>query len=303
MRPARVGIAPADVRTADGRGTEEAITLGFEFVGVVEEANGEGPGAERAKKMVGRRVVGSKTIACGRCDLCRRGLSIHCREQMVLGARGWDGCFADLVRLPVANLHEVPEGVDDDSAIFAEAVAAAVHAAHQIHIEGKAYITVLGDGVVALLCAQVMEKMNASVRLIGESEGRLALCDKWGIRSRLAGDIGVRADQDAVIDCTGTPRGFEMALGLVRPRGTVLVKAPFTKAQAVARPMGTVAIVRDEIEVIGSRSGPLPEALAQLRDGRVDVASMISRRSKLDDAVSALEIAERPDQLKVVMDV
>ena len=307
VRVVRAGIAPADLMTAQGLGTEGPITMGFEFVGVVEEigpaAEGAGRAADRVRTLLGKRVVGSKTLACGQCDLCRRGLSIHCREQMVVGVRGRDGCFADSVCLPVRNLHEVPDSVDDDCAVFAEAVAAAVHAAHQIHLEGKTFVTVLGDGVVALLCAQVMQKMNASVRVIGENADRLTLCDKWGIKSRNVEDIGLRADQDAVIDCTGTPRGFERALQLVRPRGTVLVKKPYTKAQAGARPLGMVAIVRDEIEVIGSRSGPLPEALEHLRAQRVDVAPLITRRMKLDRGDEALEVAAHEDQLKVLMDV
>lgn len=307
MRPVRVGIAPADLVTAQGLGTEGPITMGFEFVGIVEEVGPpDGAGeraAHRAKGLLGKRVVGSKTLACGRCDLCRRGLSIHCREQLVVGVSGRDGCFADSICLPLRNLHEVPDSVDDDCAIFAEAVAAAVHAAHQIHLEGKTYVTVLGDGVVALLCAQVMQRMNASVRAIGENAAHLALCDKWGVKSRNVQDIGLRADQDAVIDCTGTPRGFERALKLVRPRGIVLVKKPYTKTQAAARPLGNVAIVRDEIEVIGSRSGTLPEALEYLRTERVDVVSLITRRMKLDRGDEALEVAAREDQLKVLMDV
>lgn len=307
VRPIRVGIAPADLKTAQGLGSEDPITMGFEFVGIVQEvgpANGNDDRASaRAEAMLGKRVVGSKTLSCGRCDLCRRGLSIHCREQVVVGVRGRDGCFADSLCLPARNLHIVPESVDDDRALFAEAVSAAVHAAHQIHLEGKTFVTVLGDGVVSLLCAQVMLRMNASVRVIGENEARLALCDKWGVKSRNVEDIGLRADQDAVIDCTGTPRGFERALQLVRPRGTILVKKPYTKAQAHARPLGTTAIVRDEIEVIGSRSGPLPEALEYLRTERVDVVSLITHRMKLDDGDRALEIAAREDQVKVLMDV
>lgn len=306
VRPRRVGIAPADLTTAQHHGAEGPITMGFEFVGIVEEIGPPIEGdraAERARKLLGKRVVGSKTLSCGQCDLCRRGLPIHCREQMVLGMRGRDGCFADALCLPVRNLHEIPDLIDDDAAIFTEAIAAAVHAAHQIHLEGKSYVTVLGDGAVALLCAQVMQKLNASVRVVGESAQCLALCDKWGLKSRNIADIGLRADQDAVIDCTGTPRGFEKALALVRPRGTILVKKPYTRAQAAMTPLGTVAIVRDEIEVIGSRSGPLPEAIEYLRAERVDVVSLITRRMKLDDAVKALDIAAQPEQIKVLMDV
>src|SRR5262245_64434721 len=62
--------------------------LGHEFVGTVAE----GPAPWR-----GRRVVGEINFACGRCDVCARGLSRHCPTRRVLGILNADGAFADYV--------------------------------------------------------------------------------------------------------------------------------------------------------------------------------------------------------------
>ena len=70
----------------------------------------------------------------------------------------------------------------------------------------------------------VMAKLNASVRLVGRYSEKLAVCEKWGIKHRHVDDVGRRSDQDIVVDCTGSPDGLDLALRLVRPRGTVVLK-------------------------------------------------------------------------------
>ncbi|MCA9311139.1 MAG: alcohol dehydrogenase catalytic domain-containing protein, partial [Phycisphaerales bacterium] len=251
IQPVRVGICATDLEIRRGYMGGHPITLGHEFVGRVLATNPLPAQAERYRKLTGKRVVGSINAVCGECDLCRSGLSTHCRNRTVLGISGRDGCFADAFCLPLVNLHEVPDSIDDDHAVFVEPLAAAIHGSQQIRMEGKPYITVLGDGRLGLLCAQVMQRMNASVRVIGMHAGKLALCERWGIKHRLLSDIGLRGDQDIVVDCTGSPRGFADALRLVRPRGVILLKSTFAPHPEV--PVDPASIVINEIQVIGSR--------------------------------------------------
>jgi len=302
VRPLRVGIGASDRAIASSSNGHPAITLGHEFVGVVESATGLKGRAGEARSLVGKRVVGAITVVCGSCDMCSGGLSNHCRHSKALGISGIDGCFADAFALPIANLHAVPDSVDDDAAVFAEPLASAVQAMHHVRIEGKPYITILGDGTVGLLCAQLFSKLNASVRLIGRHESKLAIAEKWGIKHRPASDVGRRADQDVVVDCTGSSGGLELALRLVRPRGTVVLKS-----RAMPREQSPCIDVRPiaehEIQLVGSRCGPIPEALRLLERGEIDVTSLVTRRSTLDRAVEALRIASDPASIKVLLDV
>jgi alcohol dehydrogenase len=198
-------------------------------------------------------------------------------------------------------LHPVPDSVDDDTALFATGVAAAQHARAQLHLKGKTYITVLGDSAEGLLCAQLMARANASVRLVGEHPERLEICAKWSVRHRPLADIGRNADQDIVVDCTGTEDGLATALRLARPRGQVLLRAPSTLGST---PTESLALIAErELQVIGSREGPIPEAMRALENGEVDVASLISRRMKLDDAEAALKLAHAdPATVKALID-
>jgi len=296
IRTLRCSISRRD-HTAAADGSPFRGVLGHECVGIVEKINGEDTNG-----LTGKRVVCSINTFCGSCDLCARGLSVHCRQRKLLGLDQLDGCFADTFTMPVFNLVAVPDHVDDDHAIFAQPLANAIQAIRQLTIEGKPYITVLGDGPTALLAAQMMAKLNASVRLIGMNHTRLSLCEKWGIKHRHVDDIGRRADQDIVVDCTGSTQGIALAMQLVRPRGKVLLKSLFLQPNA-HQTVDLTPLLLHEIELIGSHIGPVSEAIAVLGQHDVDVVSLISKRSSLDQIERAWSASKHPDIVKIVLEV
>jgi threonine dehydrogenase-like Zn-dependent dehydrogenase len=291
-----VGLGDVDVEICRGLFDFRGV-LGHEFVATVESVAG---GDRRG--LTGRRVVGTVNVACGGCDMCRKGLAAHCRRQTVLGQRGRDGCLADCFVLPGENLVPVPDSLDDDHAVFAYTLAAALQSVRQLTIEGKPYITVLGDAPLGLLTAQVMAKLNASVRVIGRDPQRLALCERWGVKHRHLDEIGRRADQDVVVDCTGRADGLTLALQLVRPRGTVLLKSPLARA-AMNGTVDLTTVVTSEVVVAGSSGGPIGEAVAMLERDEVDVISLLGRRMRLDDGPAVLHAAAEPRALKVIVEV
>jgi threonine dehydrogenase-like Zn-dependent dehydrogenase len=290
VRVRQAGICSTDLEITKGYMGFSGI-LGHEFVGEVVQS------ADRS--LIGQRVVGEINVVCGRCDLCMSGLSSHCRNRSVLGIVNRDGAFADYLRLPAMNLHALPASVDDDAATFVEPLAAAYQVLKQLNFEGRKWVTVLGDGRLGLLVAQVLRDANCQVRVIGKHPQKLALCEKWSIRSRPLADIVPRHDQDVVIDCTGSVSGFELALKMVRPRGTIVLKT----TTAAGKPLNLAPVVIDEINIIGSRCGPFREAIRALAEKRVDITSLIHRRMKLEQGVEAMELAGRPGVLKVILNI
>ncbi|MAE65526.1 MAG: alcohol dehydrogenase [Phycisphaeraceae bacterium] len=297
LRPTLMGICATDLELSKGYMRFTGV-LGHEFVGVVEEV-----ASAEENHWVGRRVVSTINCVCGRCDMCRSGLREHCRDRTVLGIQGRDGCFAERVAVPVRNLLEVPDALDDDHAVFTEPLAAAYQILRQLTIEGRPYITVLGDGRLGLLCAQVMSQLNATVRLVGRHPEKLVLCEKWNVKHRLLEDVGRRADQDIVVDCTGSHDGLAVAMQMVRPRGKIVMKTTLAPpANGDPKPPPDLApLVVNEIELIGSRCGPFTEALTAMGAARVDVVSLISRRMNLSDGVEAMRTAARKDVIKVLL--
>ena len=294
IRPTLMGVCATDIELCQGYMGFTGV-LGHEFVGVVEAVNGP-----RGKELVGNRVVGTINCVCGKCDMCQGGLREHCRDRTVLGIAGRDGCFAERFTLPVINLLPVPDGLDDDRAVFTEPLAAAFQILRQLTIEGRPYITVLGDGRLGLLCAQVLSRLNATVRCVGKHPEKLALCEKWNVKHRLLDDVGLRADQDIVVDCTGSASGLVTAMAMVRPRGKIVMKTTIAP-RADGATLDLSPIVINEIELIGSRCGPFPEALGALANESVDVLSLISRRMSLSEGVEAIRAAQQPGVIKVLL--
>ncbi len=326
IRPTRLAISSTDIALARGLAPAHAPpftgVMGHEFVGVVAEINlpkDAPPALEVRRKLKGKRVVAPMNLVCGKCELCRGGLSSHCRARSVMGALGRDGCFAEAFTLPLTSLHAVPDAIDDDSAVFASLIAAAAHAAQMLRIEGKPYITVLGDGPLGLLTAQVMTRLNASVRLLGKHPEKFALCEHWGVKHRHIDEVGRRADQDVVVDCTGSPSGLPLALQLVRPRGKIILKTTTTRlpiapptptpgAPAPQLPGGDAwsainlaPLVVNEIELLGCRCGSIDQALGLLARKDLSIASLITKRFKFDQAAQALQAATQ-GAIKIVLD-
>lgn len=294
VRPLRLGVSGEDVRVARAPAAFTGV-LGHEFVGVVEHA----VGGSAAERLVGRRVVGSSLVACGRCPMCRGGLSTHCAARTVLGVLGRDGCFAERFVIPASNLVALPASVSDDAAVCAHSLGRVLHAMRMLRLEGKAYVSVLGDGALALLAAQAMAARNASVRLLGRHGSNLDLCGKWGVKHRGEHEAGRRHDQDVVFDCVGDASSVDLALGLVRPRGTlVLLNAPHDSPGAPdAR-----RVVEHELVVLGSRGAAIGDAVVALASGAVDALSLVTRRFRFDDAIEAIRAAGEPGALKVLLD-
>lgn len=291
IRVRMAGICGTDLQLLEGYAEFRGIP-GHEFVGRVEAA-----GSPDDAGWIGRRVVGEINIGCGRCEWCAAGIKEHCVSRTVVGIRGRDGAFAEMLSLPASNLHEVPDTVDDETAVFVEPTAAACRILEQVPIDNGMRVAVLGDGRMGLLAAQALRTAAPDVTLFGRHDEKLEIGRALGLDTRRA-DASTRGASrfDLVVDATGRPEGIQRALDLVRPRGTVLLKSTFHGLAPVA----SWPIVVDEVTVIGSRCGPFRRALELLASGAVHVRPLVSRVTTIDDYKSAFADARRA--LKILFD-
>lgn len=285
----RAGICRTDLEIVRGYMDFNGV-LGHEFVGRVIK----GPSAWQ-----GRRVVAEINCVCGQCDMCTGGLRNHCRQRTVLGIDGRDGVFADRVVVPVRNLHEVPDAVSDDDAVFVEPLAAAFQLVRQLRFDRASCVLVLGDGRLGQLIARALRLTYPSLVLVGKHPAKLELAEKVGIQTRTVDDFVPDGRCDVVVDATGSASGFDLACRAVRPRGIIALKS----THAGAEPLNLAPIVINEVTVIGSRCGPFPDALDALARGEVDVTNLTGRRMPLERAVEAFEAAGSNNVVKVLLDV
>jgi threonine dehydrogenase-like Zn-dependent dehydrogenase len=292
VRVTLAGVCNTDLEIVRGY-AGFAGTLGHEFVGVVESA----PDAS----LVGRRVVGEINAGCGVCELCAGGDARHCPRRTVLGIVGRDGAFAEFLRLPVENLLPVPDGIEDARAVFAEPLAAACGISERVEIRDGMRVAVVGDGKLGLLCAQAIKAQTAApVTLIGRHENKLAIARARGVETALVeelqGDLLTQAF-DVVVEASGASGGFALALRLVRPRGTLVLKSTFHGATEI----DAARIVVEEISIVGSRCGRFAPALELLARDAVDVTSLITDQFALADGLRAMERARESGVLKVLL--
>ena len=206
------------------------------------------------------------------------------------------GAFAELVALPIVNLHEVPEGVAEEAAVFTEPLAAAAEILEQMEVPRGTRVAVLGDGRLGLLIAQVLRHTGAPVTVLGRHEEKLALARSWGMGVASPGGLKPRTFR-VVVEATGSRAGLEQALELVEPRGTVVMKSTF---HAPAQ-FDTAKLVVDEVTLLGSRCGNFATALQLLSNGAVDVLPLISKTFALEAGREAFDYVSRNSCLKVLL--
>lgn len=291
VRVTLAGICNTDLEIALGYAGFSG-TLGHEFVGVIESL------PEVGSLTLGQRVVGEINAGCGNCDLCRGGDSRHCAKRTVLGIVGRNGAHAEFVQLPIANLLPVPDTVSDEQAVFTEPLSAACGILERARISERTDVAVIGDGKLGLLCAQVLATTGAPVTLLGKHRNKLEIVARRGIETATIDKAQSRARQfDVVVEASGSATGFNLALELLRPRGTLVLKSTFHGATD----LNAARIVVDEISVIGSRCGRFAPALELLKANAVDVTSLISEEQSLSDGLRAMKRAAAPGVLKILL--
>ncbi len=289
IRVALAGICSTDLRITRGYMSFTGV-LGHEMVGTVVS----GP-----PEWSDKRVVCEINCVCRQCDMCLAGLSNHCRKRTVLGIDGRGGCFADFVAVPVRNLHAIPDVVSDEEAVFVEPLAAAYQVLAQCPIDERMNVSVVGPGRLGLLVAQVLATTGCKLTVIGRNRKKLLFCEKKGVQAIHVDELVPHQDRQIVVECSGSPAGLDVAMQLVRPRGTIILKSTY----ADTRSLNLAPLVVNEVTLLGSRCGPFPEAVNALARQAVDVRSMISKTFPIEQALEAFTAAQDSDNVKVLLKI
>jgi alcohol dehydrogenase len=284
------GICNTDYEITKGYMGYKGI-LGHEFVGLVEEINDED------KSLLGKRVVGEINNGCEVCELCHKGLQRHCFNRQTLGIWQKDGCFAQYLTWPLKTLLEVPTNVSDEQAVFVEPLAAGLEILEQLHIQPIQKVVILGDGKLGLTTALALSASNLDVLLVGKHQNKLDIASEQGVNVKLLSNLKIEKTYDFVVEATGSISGFETALALTKPRGTLVLKSTV----AASKEFNLAPIVIDEIRVQGSRCGQFAPALRLLASGKVNFYPLISATYPIDKAIEAFEKNKEQNTLKVLI--
>lgn len=238
--------------------------LGHEFIGEVVESDDPA--------LIGKVVAGELNEGCGDCIYCRTGREKHCLDRKVIGMSK-DGCFAEYMTIATRLLHVLPEGLEPEKAIFTEPLAAALEICEQVSIKPSLNAAVIGDGRLAFMVTQVLALTGIDLTVIGKHPDKLRMFEPFA-RVRLrdeyidgAGYKSLSGEEcfEYVVEASGNETGIELAMNIVRKKGTIILKS--TYAGKTSLDLSLFAV--NELTLVGSRCGPFEPALKLLKDGKV----------------------------------
>jgi len=300
VRVESVGICGTDLRIHAGTiPVAYPRVMGHEVVGTLAT----GPRA-------GERVLLDPGIACGRCLQCREARTNICTEGWLLG-RDRDGGMCEIVTVPAANVHALPDGLDPATAPLLQVLATCVHAQRRSRVLPGESAVVLGLGVTGLLHLQ-LAKLGGAAPLIGvtRSAPKLTIAHELGAALTVPADgseteavaEALPGGADLVIECVGTVAALSTAMKMVRTGGRILAYGTITETSGA---VPFYELYHKEIAVLGARSARVedfPAAIDAVATGSVALDALVSARHPLDDVASAVQAAAAPGALKVFVD-
>jgi L-iditol 2-dehydrogenase len=267
VRPRLAGVCRSDFKFLSivgwGRtilavtGLPTGVVPGHEVVGTVTEADEDGTFA------VGDRVVLEPTISCEDkglepCRACRAGDDHVCERMAARGSQApgpgfghngrYGGGWSEEVIAPARRAYQVPEGMDDQTAVLAEPTAVAVHAVARNLPPPESEVLVIGPGTIGLATVAALRAFVPTVRITVAGLGHFAddLATAAGadalvhgtraelveaaagtlgaevVGGRLSGPV-IDAGFDVVFDAVASEQTIDDALRMTRPRGRIVV--------------------------------------------------------------------------------
>jgi len=217
-----VGICGSDMHAYHGHDERRPapLVLGHEAAGVITT----GPKA-------GRRVTVNPLVTCGSCGYCLSGRSHLCPGRQIISMPPRPGAFSDLVRIPEANIVEVPQGLGLVEAALAEPIAVSYHAVG-VGVRAlsrplsAARCAVLGGGAIGLAAALVLDMQGAGEIDVGEPNAlrRDTVAKAGPFRPYAPGAKGEPPESsiDLVVDAVGADATRAAASRMVRPGGVIV---------------------------------------------------------------------------------
>ncbi len=180
---------------------------------------------------VGDRVVANNSAPCTKCFFCQRQEYSLCPNLI------WNnGTFAEYLRIPASivqqNLLPLPDELPDELAAMTEPLACVMHGVARSNIKAGDRVVVFGDGAIGLMFVALANELSDSVLLFGGNDQRLKIGKKLGAATTFnyhqQPDIPTVVKEltqgwgaDVVIEATGVPSVWEMAIACARPGATV----------------------------------------------------------------------------------
>jgi len=281
------------------------MTIGHEYMGVVEQLGSEVTGLE-----VGQRVSGEGHIVCGRCRNCQAGRRHLCINTIGIGVNR-DGAFAEYVAIPGSNIQPLPDGINDDIGSILDPLGNAVHTTLHFDLVGED-VLITGAGPIGMMSVAIARHVGARYIVVTDvNDYRLTLSEVLGADREInvhrdsieqtMEEIGIREGFDVGLEMSGSPAALhDMITHMNNGGGIALLGIPPKQA-----PIDWNDIVFKGLNLQGIYGRRMFETwykmLAMLETG-LDVSAVITHRLPADDFEEAFAIMTSGECGKVILD-
>jgi len=272
--------------------------IGHEFCGEIVEL---GPSVRCFK--VGDKVAVSCITQCGECFYCLRQQYDHCTTGSWIFGHTIDGCQAEFVRVPHANLgmHLIPDGLTDDDLLFiGDILSTGFFGAERGRIQPGDTVAVMGSGPVGM-CAMATAKLwgPAQIIAVDSNSHRLGVCLKEKIAdvaiNPMEEDVAAKIKSltngrgaDVTIEAVGIKPTFDLALDSVRAGGNVSIIGVFEKPVEVK--MNELWIKNINISMGLVSANHLPVLIDLIRKGKINMKFLQTHRAPLNDIMKGYDV-------------
>ena len=292
------GICGSDLHACQyGLGMPSGSIMGHEFCGEIHEI-----GAGVNGYAIGQRVAGLPFVSCGECDRCRRGMEIHCSKLLGLGLGQLPGAYAEYVTCATRSLFRLPDNVTSREGALVEPLAVGLHAVKRSGVKPGATVVVMGAGPIGLATLTWAKGKGATVVVSELAEGRKELARKLGADVVVNPNNKPPADQvremtgrspDLVFECIGVKGTLEQAIGMVGPRGQVVVVGVCMETDQI-QPLQCILKEVSVDFVLGYDPADFDETINALASGQIKPQPMVTDVITVDQVPAMFEALKHP---------
>ncbi len=262
------------------------LTLGHEISGTVINGPDE---------WLNKNVIIPAVLPCGECELCRKGRSNICRNQLMPG-NDFDGGFASHIIVPARFLCPVPDIVLkkyslEQLSIIADAVSTPYQVIKKAEIEKGDLAIVIGVGGVGIYGAQIAKIFGAKVIALDVNDEKLAIAKANGIDATLnIKGLDIKAIKEQVkalvkelkassycwkiFEMSGTKAGQDVAFNLVTFASTLSIVG-FTMEKVEVRLSNLMAFDAKLIGTWGCKPELYPEVVNLVANDQLHIDEFV----------------------------
>jgi threonine 3-dehydrogenase len=261
---------------------------------------------------VGDFVSAEMHVACGHCLQCRSGQAHVCQFVKILGVDA-DGAFADYVKIPASNVWKLSKEIPRDFGSLFDPFGNAVHTVLSGAIAGQT-VAVTGCGPIGLFAIAVAKACGASTifaiepnaqrRELAKTMGADVLIDSSGdVEAQVKAATGGNG-VDVLIEMSGHPAAIGQGFRILRMGGRASLLGIPSKPVLMDLADG---VIFKGATVHGINGRKMYEtwfqAEALLREGKIDLAPVISHRLPLEQFDEAMALLEAGVANKILLTV